>query len=315
MVTLIEAKGTETLFDLWKNANEVCSKSHKVSNLILSGTFAFSELNSDFVNAHKQYAEDLQNPEKPAHLVLNHGEFFDKYKTTHNKSALDYVIEELKIKADSHRACISLYDMSTLISSDDKSIPSFMVMQAGMSDDLSQLSLTSYFRALEVSKYLPRNIAESCLVAEKLQSAFSFKFKELSITIHACNAYVKENYSCHEKAELDMLGEAEIMMQVMMANTSRSWIKKMLNNKKDINESRIIPDGINHLVQSIEMANNRPKQATELVYDGSLISLLKSISTKIKEHNEIVYSSTYAVQAKEKYNEIKSELNKAINTL
>ncbi len=265
--------------------------------------------------AHKKYAEDLQSPEKPAHLVLNHGEFFDKYKATYNKSALDYVIEELKTKADSHRACISLYDMSTLISSDDKSIPSFMVMQAGMSDDMSQLTLTSYFRALEVSKYLPRNIAESCLVAEKLQNAFSYKFQELTIVIHACNAYVKENYSCHEKAEMDMLSEAEIMMQVMMANTSRAWIKKMLNNKKDINESRIIPDGINHLVQSIERANNRPKQATELVYDVALISILKSISQKIKEHNAIVYSSTYAVQAKEKYNEIKSELDKAINTL
>ena len=315
MVNLIEAKGTQTLFDLWKQANDVCSKSHKVSNLILSGTFPFAELNSDFVNAHKQYAEDLQNPEKPPHLVLNHGEFFDKYKTTHNKSALDYVIEELKIKADSHRACISLYDMSTLISSDDKSIPSFMVMQAGMSDDMSQLSLTSYFRALEVSKYLPRNIAESCLVAEKLQSAFSFKFKELSITIHACNAYVKENYSCHEKAEMDMLGEAEIMMQVMIAKSSRTWMKKMLNNKKDINESRIIPEGINHLVQSIEMANKRPREATEIFYEDNLIALLKSISKKIKEHNEIVYSSTYAVQAKEKYNEIKSELDKAINSL
>lgn len=315
MVTLIETKGTQTLFDLWKQTNEVCAKSHKVSNLILSGTFPFSELNSDWVNAHKKYAEDLQNPEKPAHLVLNHGEFFDRYKATYNKSALEYVIEELKTKADSHRACISLYDMSTLISSDDKSIPSFMVMQAGMSDDMSQLSLTSYFRALEVSKYLPRNIAESCLVAEKLQSAFSFKFKELTITIHACNAYIKENYSCHEKAEIDMLGEAEIMMQVMMAKTSRPWIKKMLNNKKDINESRIIPDGINHLVESIEMANKRPKETTELVYDASLISLLKSISQKIKEHNAIVYSSTYAVQAKDKYIEIISELEKAINTL
>lgn len=315
MVTLIEATGKDAPFNLWKQANEVCSKSHKVSNLILSGTFPFSELSSEWIKAHRKYAEDLQNSDKPAHLVLNHGEFFDKYKITHNKSALEYVIEELKTKADSHRACISLYDMSTLISSDDKSIPSFMVMQAGMSDDMSQLSLTSYFRALEVSKYLPRNIAESCLVAEKLQSAFSFKFKELSITIHACNAYVKESYSCHEKAEIDMLGEAEIMMQVMMAKSSRAWMKKMLNNKRDTNESRIIPEGINHLVQSIEMANKRPKEATELVYDEKLIGLLKSISKKIKEHNEIVYSSTYAVQAKEKYNEIRSELDNAINIL
>lgn len=315
MVTIIQAKENETLFNLWNHAKDACAEKHKISNLILSGTFPFNEINSDWVKAHRKYAEDLQNPQRPAHLVLNHGEFFDKYKATYNKTALEYVIEELKTKSDSHRACLSLYDMSTLISSDDRSIPSFMVMQAGMSDDMRQLTLTSYFRALEVSKYLPRNIAESCLVAEKLQTAFSYKFQELSIVIHACNAYVRENYSCHEKAEIDMLGESEIMMQVMMAKTSRTWIGKMLNNKKDTNESRIIPDGIRHLVESIEMANKRPKEPTELVYDETLIVILKSISKKIHEHNEIVYSSTYAVQAKEKYNEIRSELDKAINTL
>ena len=194
MVTLIQAKEQETLFDLWNHAKDACSEKHKISNLILSGTFPFAEINSEWVNSHRKYAEDLQNPQKPAHLVLNHGEFIDKYKTNYNKTAMDYVIEELKTKADSHRACLSLYDMSTLISSEDQSIPSFMVMQAGMSDDMHQLTLTSYFRALEVSKYLPRNLAESCLVAEKLQSAFSYKFQKLSIVLHAGNAYVKENF-------------------------------------------------------------------------------------------------------------------------
>lgn len=315
MVTLIEAIEKETLFDLWNRVKKVCDEKQKITNLVLSGTFPFSEVNSQWIKDHRKFAEDLQNPQRPKHLVLNHGEYFDRYKTTYNKTALEYVIEELKSKADSHRACISLYDMSTLISSEDRSIPSFMVMQAGISDDMRRLSLTSYFRALEVSKYLPRNIAESCLVAEKLQNAFYFKFQEITITIHACNAYVKENYSCHEKAEIDLLSESEIMMQVMIAKTSKGWIKKMLNNKKDSNESRIIPDGIKNLVQSIEMSNNRTKDATEMVYDDSIIGSLKVILKKIYEHNEIVYSSTYAVQAKEKYNEIKSELDKAINIL
>lgn len=315
MVTLIEAKDKETLADLWNQAKGVCEEKHQVSNLILSGTFPFTEVKSAFINDYRQFAEDLQNPQKPAHLVLNHGEYFERYKTTHNKAAWDYVIEELKSKVDSHRACISLYDMSTLITSEDKSIPSLMVMQAGLSDDMKRLTLTSYFRALEVSKYLPRNLAEHCLVAEKLQSAFHYKFEQLTIVIHACNAYLKENFSCHEKAQIDMLGEGEIMMQVMSAKTSREWLKKMLHSKKDANESRIIPDGINHLLESIIRANNRPKEATEMAYDEKLITHLKSISSKIAEHNKIVYSSTYAAQAREKYDEIRTELNKAINTL
>ena len=312
MVTLIQTSSTDTLFDLWNQAKNACADKHKISNLILCGKFPFKEINSDWVNDNRKFAVDLQNPQKPPHLVLNHGEFIDKYKTTYNKTGLEYVIEELKTKVDSHRACISLYDMSTLISSDDKSIPSFMVMQASISDDLRQLTLTSYFRALEVSKYLPRNIAESCLIAEKLQIAFSYKFQELSIVIHACNAYVNDNYSCHEKANIDMLSERQIMSQVIRAKTSRTWIKEMLNNKKDTNESRIIPDGIRLLIECIEQANKDAKEATEQVFDEKLINLLKSILKKIYEHNEIVYTSTYAKEGKEKYTDIINDIENAI---
>jgi len=315
MINVIETKDKETLFDLWNKAFKVCNKSKKVSNLILTGIFPFTETNSDWIKNFKDKAKDWQEPERPRHLVLNHGEYIDKYKSKFNKSGMDYIIDELKTKADSNRACWSLYDMSTLIDSEDKSIPSFMVLQADISEDSKVLSLTTYYRALEVSKFLPINIAESCLVAEKLQKAFSFKFKEFSLTIHAFNGYVKENFSCLEKASVDLLSEGEIMMQIMTAKTYKEWLKAELTHKRETIESRINHEGIALLIKCIEMYNSQPKEPNAMIYDRDLIKLLKSILKKIKEYNEIVYSSTYTDQAKKKYKEIIDELDKTINSL
>jgi thymidylate synthase len=315
MVNLIESKEGETLMHLWDKSVQRCLHVNKVSNLILTGTFPFSETNSNWIKNFKEKAKAWQEPERPPQLTLNHGEYIDRYILQFNKSGIDYIIDELKTKFDSNRACWSLFDMSTLIASGDKSIPSFMVLQTDISDDGSTLNLTVYFRALEVSKFLPINIAESCLVAEKLQKAFSYKFKQFSLTIHAFNAYVKENFACLEKAAIDLTSEAEIMMNIMTASTSKSWLKDVLTNKMETIESRINEEGINSLVKSIELYNARSKDSTSIVYDSKFVKKLKSVHTKIKEYNEIVYTSTYTSDAKSKYEEIRSELREAINLI
>jgi hypothetical protein len=315
MIKVIETEGGETLFDFWNKALKTCETGHKISNLILSGFFPFSETNSDWINNYKDKAKEWQKPERPNHLVLNHGEYIDKYKSKFNKSGLNYIVDELKTKADSNRACWSLYDMSTLIDSGDKPIPSFMVLQVGISDDSKTLLITTYYRALELSKFLPINIAESCLIAEKLQNEFSYKFTHFSLTIHAFNGYVKENFSCLEKASIDLLSESEIMMNIMTANTSKEWLKEKLSNKKETNESRINPDGIEQLIKCIEMYNRQVKAINSIVYEADLLKYLKSILNKIKEYNEIVNTSTYAAQGKNKYQEILKEIDKAINSL
>ena len=312
MVKVIETPAGETLFNLWNKANDHCKTTHKVSNLILSGIFPFSETNSNWIKSFKEKAEEWQAHEKPNHLIINHGEYIDKYKLDFNKSGLQYLIDELKTKADSNRACWSLYDMRTLINSGDKTIPSFMILQAEISEDSKILSITTYYRALEVSKFLPINLAESCLVAEKLQKAFSYKFSHLSLTIHAFNAYIKENFSCLEKASIDLLSEGEIMMQIMIAKTSKKWLKDQLTNKKETIESRINNEGIALLIKSIEMYNTHPKDSSTLVYHVDLIKKLKSILKKINEYNDIVYTSTYTIHGKKKYVEIIKEIDKAI---
>lgn len=315
MVTLVQTEKGDTLKDLYDKALNKCKASQKVSNLILSGTFPFVEVSSDWIDSYKGKAQDWQSPVKPNHLVLNHGEYIDRYKTKFNMSGLGYIVEELKTKADSNRACWSLYDMSTLISSEDRSIPSFMVLQAGISESNSLLSLTAYYRALEASNFLPINIAENCLVAEKIQKEFSFKFKNFSLTIHACNAYAKENFSCLEKATIDLLDEASIMLEITTGETYREWIKENLINKKETIESRIDSRGIDMLIKCIELFSSRSKKHMSIVYSPEFIRKLKSISKKIKEHNDIVFSSTYTIKAKSKYEEIIDEINSAINLI
>jgi len=314
---VIEAIEKDTLFNLWHKTKSVCETSKKISNLIITGTFPFTEINSEWIQNFKGKAKEWQDPIRPNHLVLNHGEYIDRYKKKFDKSGLEYIIEELKTKADSNRACWSLFDMNTLIDSGDKSIPSFIVLQVGISDDNKTLLMTAYYRALEVSKFLPINIAESCLIAEELQKAFSYQFEKLSLTIHTFNGYSKEHFSCLEKAEIDLLDEGDIMLEIMSHTSSKKWISERLSNKKETKESRIIPDGIDLLLKSIEKYNLKSKKngLASFSYSQNIILGLESISKNIKEYNSIVYSSTYADEAKAKYDEIIDYIDKILDIL
>lgn len=42
----------------------------------------------------------------------------------------------------------------------DQSIPSFMLLQAGVTDNMQTLMLTAYYRALEVHNFLKINLAD-----------------------------------------------------------------------------------------------------------------------------------------------------------
>ena len=202
--------------------------------------------------------------------------------------------------------------MNKLIDSADDPIPSFMLLQAGITDDKSQISITTYYRALEVSKFLPINIAESCLVIEKINKAFSFNAKSFAITIHAFNAYYIENFSCLEKAPIDTLSEMEIMLEISFLAQGKKWIHKRLEEKRDLTESRINSHGIQNLIAAIELYNARPKDTRIENYDTILLSSLEEVLDHIKHYNSIKAISSYAEEAKIVYKKIKDGLNKII---
>jgi thymidylate synthase len=285
-------------------------KKGKVTNLILTGEYPIGEANSDWVNIYTQKAKNWQAHPCPPILEFNHGQFIDKYKKKYRITGINYLINELKQKTDSNRACLSLMDMDSIINKKDNPIPSFMLMQVSMSDDGSLLSITSYYRALEVSEFLPINIAENCLVVNKINEAFSSKIKKFSITIHTGIAHYVEHFSCLEKANIDIQKQIDIATKISSLN--KKWIKEMLVNKKDLTESRINQDGLTAILDAMKSFN---KEKRRKVYDANIITSLETALSDIKKFNLEKSKTSHSTNAKKIYTEIKQNLEKVIQKL
>jgi hypothetical protein len=308
MITYLETKVNDPIDQLWFMAVKECEKKHKIQNLIISGTFPISELENQFIVDKKELAELWQQPFRPSILKFNHGEYLNK----NNKPALLYLIDELRLKNDSNRACWSLIDMGSLIDSGDNPIPSFLVLQAGISDDNKTLSITCYYRALEIKNFLPINLAEICLIASQINIAFGYKFENITITMHAFNAYIKDNFTCLNRAIIDTFTEAEIATKIAVNGTGARWVREMLDEKKDHIESNIEITGIDNLISSV---NLYIKENNSGLYSQDFLHLLEEVASSIKKFNSIVKNSSYATESTKQYEIVKSNIAKAMTKI
>lgn len=309
MVTTLQIKQEEGLNDMWSLANEKCADGKKIENLILSGEFSISELESSFFKDNLDKAQIWQNKERPHDHKFTHGEYLDKYSMT----ALDYLIKELKFKKDSNRACWSLIDMGTFIGSGDKPIPSFLTLQARISEDNKGFSITCYYRALEVHKFLPINISEICLVADKINKEFaSYNFTSFSIVIHAFNAYRDDFSDSLKKATIDSIEIIKMSTKVCCDENGKKWVIEILENKKDHNESHIEIEGIKNLITCIE---GHIEEYDEKTYYKVFLSKLKCIEKEILAHNKMSQESSYSMSIKMQGRMIKKTIDEAINLI
>ncbi|MEC0313654.1 hypothetical protein P8797_11505 [Bacillus subtilis] len=102
-------------------------------------------------------ARDYHQEEKPSRLYLSHGQYYK------GPDGIKYIINELNNKSDGNRAVLSLINQADIVGSGDNPIPSFMVMQFSR-ENQKDLYVTTYFRALEVSKFLRINLEEFRLI-------------------------------------------------------------------------------------------------------------------------------------------------------
>ena len=154
------------------------------------------------------------------------------------------MIKELKNKEDSNRAVISLIDSKKIIGTGDKPIPSFLILQFSFENSKRKLICAAYYRALEVSRFLPINIAEICLIIDQLQSAFG-GIEEFQLTIHAFLAKIIPNFNCLKVAEIDL----EKNRGLISAAFYNKDYKKLIHflRSKVPNDSYICLDGVTEL--------------------------------------------------------------------
>lgn len=273
---------SKSLGDMATQAADAC-KNGRVDDLILNGQFAFAEVDSAFVTTFNSLAAAWQEKSKPNNLHINHGEYINRAG-----DGLSFLVQELRRKPDGNRSVLSLIDMDDIISSGDKPIPSFMVLQVAFTDQgFEHLQISCYFRALEVVRFLPINIAEVCYVLRQLKQDFA-QIMRFELTIHAFRAYANPQFHCLEKPAIDIVSGPEITKAAMENNLDqiRSW----LDSKIAYDESAVLVDGLSTLVMSIQLVRDK--------YPREFIEKLTEALSQLVELKKRRESSSYAADNK-----------------
>lgn len=241
---------------LWSSVVKACKADAKytLENVIINGSFNIDEINSNFINIHKEEAEKWRRVTKPEDLIINHGEYINKGRGNYKEElGINFIIKELKNKNCGNRACYSLINMEDIVGSGDQAIPSFMILQFSFSNyDSERLLVSAYFRALEVNEFLPINLAEICLNISEIKEKFP-NIKIFELNLFAFRAQYIKDFNCLRQSKLDILKSTD-MVKYFMKDTSK--IIEALKDKNMMIESVIITKGIKNLMEAIESVDD-----------------------------------------------------------
>lgn len=284
-----------SLSELARKAIKKC-KEKPVTNLILYGIFPYEEVNSEFVKMNDEIAAKWQNPSKPEDLFINHGEYIHKYG-----DGKEFLVDELRRKKDSNRACLSLINMEDIINSSDDPIPSFLILQFGFPEGaLNKILVTAYFRALEVSQFLQINLAEISQNIRFLKGKFpSIKYFEL--TLIAFRAHFISQFHCLKKTSIDIADPVDIAIAVDRKELPQ--LREWLDSKIVVSESVICTDGLEVLYRALEKCKGK--------YEKSLLMDIKEALNDMKRLREIRKASSHSEEINNLSTNIKNKLQSA----
>ena len=232
-----------------------------------------------------ELAKNFQAVEKPETLYINHGKFIGEH-------GIDHIINELSNKNNGNRALMSLINQKNILDTGDRAIPSFMILQFSLED--GNLYVTTYFRALEVSKFLRINIEEIRMIIEQIQENIK-TFNTIKLNIFAFRAYINENINTLIRPRIEMMESAEILAYMQ---SNPSLIIELLNEK--ISFSTVIEN--NSLGKIIKIVSrpdiydkihpcfNGPyicKILNDLITISSTLELLRTKTSHNKESDEL----------------------------
>jgi hypothetical protein len=210
-------------------------------NLCMSYEFHVALLIGDGLRDCTQEAELWRADEVPSELYINHGSYV--------RGGVGHLVDELKRKPTSNRALLSLLSQDVVNGSGDDPIPSFMVFQVSIFEDI--LYCTVYFRALEVSSFLRINIEEIRLRLKDLHSEL-MAFNTVRLVVHAYRAYNNPNASTLKRSKLDLMSGPRIM-KLVENDPDRLG---MLLREKSKDSTVMSPGSLKDLREAVECADN-----------------------------------------------------------
>lgn len=211
------------LEDISKKAKERIGSSSYLINFDLKVRFRKNLINNRMNGVYKD-AFDFQNPSRPDTLYMNHGEYIHKCG-----DGINNVINQLKEKHASNRAIISLINQEDIMESKDNPIPSFMILQFSIEEN-TKLYLTTYFRALEVSKFLRINTEEIRQIIEKIL-VDNIQLNEIYLNIFAFRSYIDSDINPLKKPEIDTFDKQGILQYLLNTQTNLNKLIDLLNEK------------------------------------------------------------------------------------
>ncbi|MFV7791342.1 hypothetical protein ACNO6Z_10880 [Aliarcobacter lanthieri] len=213
----------EEFEEISKRAKEKIASEQYLINFNLKVNFPIN-LVSNCMSSVYEDALNFQNPICPEVLHMNHGEYIHKFG-----NGINNVINQLKEKQASNRAIISLINQENIMESKDNPIPSFMILQFSIENE-TKLYVTTYFRALEVSKFLKINTEEIRQIIKKVSNNF-LSLTEVYLNIIAFRAYIDDSINPLKKTKIELLKEREFLRFLRVGSDLNDLID-LLEEKK-----------------------------------------------------------------------------------
>lgn len=248
-------------------AKEECAAG-PVMNLIISFPIDVPASTKGFLATYREQALLWQAPIRPNDLHFSHGEYMHAYG-----DPFEYLVRELKSKPTSNRALVSLVDTKPIVASGDGQLPSFMLLQVGFQGfGRDCLYLTAYYRALEVSKFLPINMAEMALIVENISEQIP-SIERAEITMHAFRAHVLHEFRAHRRSRLDMTTATRI--HALVLERKFDSLATMLV-EKSTPESIVVDSGLTMLRAEAESSSLSEELLDELDRAISALTRLRT---------------------------------------
>ena len=243
-----------SVFKVYTDVLEDASINYFLPNLKIEIKQSFNsfeqEIKDNFNNVLPQ-AELWQKDLPEDSLEYTHCQLMN----TENKKWDEFIIETLKRNPTSKRAIVPLLEKSMAFRGGDDYLVSFDVVQFGFPDDKCEnLNITIYFRALEIQYFLPLNLCETYLMAQKIRNAFR-SIDEITVCIFAFRGEAKDEYGCYRKSKLDIMTESEICKLFCEKNVSE--IQHLLHEKIKMSDTVINGNWLTKIKNAVSVFGNK----------------------------------------------------------
>jgi thymidylate synthase len=289
-----------SLSEIIDKAREICENQSPVFNLQLSNSFEPSILANPFQGLFMEQAKQWQAIQKPDNLHINHGMYIHKYG-----NGISHLVDELLAKRDTNRAILSLINMEDILQSGDLPIPSFIVNQVGIYKN--EIFHTSYFRALEVSNFLPINLTEICLILQEITSKIA-NLQRVNLTIHAFRAYYNPDFDVLERAELDQIDRGKLSSLIFKEEKER--IAVLLQSK--LRDSSVVEtEGLEEIFNAL----SESRKTTGDTFSDSFTREIEAALGALEKLKVVRSRTSHGDEIKNHTDNFKSHLTKAIKEI